>query len=154
MTDGITPIEEIVEGLEFSTARRTITEADIGNYAGLSNDFNPLHVDELFAREHFGRRIAHGQMIASIVTGLRSALDDWPSVNYLNTARRFVGPVGAGDTIHGRYTVASMRPSRSRPTAVVATVDLVVVNQDGEEVMTGADVMLLDPQAYSEATEA
>ncbi len=142
----IIPVAEIRTGQELVTARRTIAEADIVNYAGLSNDFNPLHVDEEFAREHFGRRIAHGQMIASIVTGLRSQLDDWPVISYLNTARRFVAPVGAGDTIHCRYTVAGVRSSRSRPTAVVVTLTVTVQNQDGEEVMTGADVMLLDSE--------
>jgi 3-hydroxybutyryl-CoA dehydratase len=149
--DSAGALDSVVDGMEFTTARRTITEADIGFYAGLSNDFNPLHVDEPFARERFGRRIAHGQLIASVVTGLRSAMDDWPVVGYLGATRSFLAPVGAGDTIHGRYTVSSSRVSRSRPSARVTTVALVVVNQDDEEVMTGTDVLLLDPTAYLEA---
>lgn len=132
------------EGREFRTARRTLTETDIVNYAGLSNDFNPLHVDELFAREtQFGRRIAHGQLVASLVTGLRSELDDWPVLSYVGTSRRFTGAVGAGDTLHACYRIDSTRPSRSDPARTIVTLHLSVLNQDGDEVMAGEDVMLL-----------
>ena len=138
---------DLAAGREFLTARRTITEADIVTFAGLSNDWNPLHVDELFASEtQFGRRIAHGQAIASIVTGLRSELDDWPVVSYLGTSRRFTGGVGAGDTIHARYRIKSTRSSRSNPDRSVVTVSVAVLDQEGREVMAGEDVMLLDPQ--------
>ena len=132
------------EGREFATARRTITETDIVSYAGLSNDFNPLHVDEVFAREAgFGRRIAHGQLIASIVTGLRSELDDWPVISYLGASRRFTGAVGAGDTIHCRYRIAGVRTSKSDARNQVVTLDLSVVDEDGQEVMSGADTLLV-----------
>lgn len=133
----------LVEGQAFTTSRRTITLADITNYAGLSNDFNPLHVDEEFATKHFGRRIAHGQMIASIVSGLRSDLDSWPVTSYLHVSRRFGAPVGAGDTIKGHYTVSEVRDSRSRPGEAVVTVLLSVSNQEGDEVSSGEDVMLV-----------
>jgi acyl dehydratase len=136
---------DLAEGRTFLTARRTLTETDIVNFAGLSNDWNPLHVDELYAREtEFGRRIAHGQAVASIVTGLRSELDDWPVVSYLGTSRRFTSAVGAGDTIHARYEVASVRASRSNPDRSVVTLDIAVLDQDGTEVMSGQEVMLLE----------
>jgi acyl dehydratase len=132
------------EGREFVTARRTIAETDIVNYAGLSNDFNPLHVDEVFAREHgFGRRIAHGQLIASIVTGLRSELDDWPVISYLGASRRFTGAVGAGDTISCRYRIASVRTSGSDGRNQIVTLDLSVVDEGGQEVMSGGDTLLV-----------
>jgi 3-hydroxybutyryl-CoA dehydratase len=136
---------DLTESREFATARRTLTETDIVNFAGLSNDWNPLHVDELYAREtQFGRRIAHGQAVASIVTGLRSELDDWPVVSYLGTSRRFSSAVGAGDTIHARYRIASVRESRSQPGHLVVTLDIAVLDQDRNEVMAGQDVMLLE----------
>lgn len=135
----------LAEGREFLTARRTLTDADIVNYAGLSNDFNPLHVDELFARgTQFGRRIAHGQLVASLVTGLRSELDDWPVLSYLGTSRRFSAAVGAGDTVHARYTVNSVRASRSNPANAVVTLGVAVLDQHGTEVMSGEDVMLVE----------
>ena len=135
-------------GREFETSRRTVTEADIVTFAGLSNDWNPMHVDEEFAREtQFGRRIAHGQAVASIVTGLRSELDDWPVVSYLGTSRRFSSPVGAGDSIHARYAIKEVRASESRPGHSVVTLSIAVVDQRGDEVMSGEDVMLLGTDA-------
>jgi acyl dehydratase len=133
------------EGREFVTARRTLTDADIVTFSGLSNDWNPLHVDEIYARRtQFGRRIAHGQAVASIVTGLRSELDDWPVVSYLGTSRRFTSAVGAGDTVHARYRIKSVRESRSNAARSVVTLDVTVLDQEGAEVMTGEDVMLLE----------
>jgi acyl dehydratase len=141
-------------GTAFDTARRTITDTDIINFAGLSGDFNPLHVDDLFAAEAspFGKRIAHGQLIASIVTGLASPLDDWPVLSYIGAKRRFSAPVFAGDTIHGRYSVSESRPSSSQPGTSVVTLALEVVNQSGEVVMSGDDVMLVaDAELSAEA---
>ena len=132
-------------GYSFPTARRTLTEADIVNFAGLSNDWDPLHIDQPFAEAGpFGRRIAHGQLTASIVTGLRSELDDWPLVSYLGTSRRFSSPVGAGDTIHGVYTVSEVRPTSNDPEKLVVTLGVAVIDQHGNEVMAGEDVVLVD----------
>lgn len=132
-------------GYSFRTARRTLTEADIVNFAGLSNDFNPLHIDQQFAvAGPFGRRVAHGQLTASIVTGLRSELDDWPLLGYMGTSRRFKNPVGAGDTFHGVYTVKESRPTSANPNKLVVTLEIVVLDQDHNEVMSGEDVVLVD----------
>jgi len=135
----------ISEGHEFVTARRTITEADVVNFAGLSNDFDPLHIDDDYAREAgFRGRIAHGQMIASIVTGLRSELDDWPVASFLGTSRRFAAPVVPGDTIRCRYRVEEVRQSASNPARNVVTVGVTVLNQIDATVMMGQDVMLVE----------
>lgn len=134
-------------GHQFTTARRTITEADIVNFAGLSNDFDPLHIDQIYAEENeFGRRIAHGQMIASVVTGLRSELDEWPVVAYVEASRTFQAPVGVDDTIHARYVVESSRPTGSRPEVLVITLGVTVLTQDGTEAISGSDVMLVDTE--------
>ncbi|MFE7423638.1 MaoC family dehydratase [Rhodococcus sp. NPDC057529] len=134
-------------GYAFTTARRTITETDIVNYSGLSNDFDPLHIDEEFAkRGPFGRRIAHGQLIASIVTGLRSELDAWPVISYLGTSRRFTGPVGAQDTISGVYSVENVRPTSANPKRLVVTLGLVIRDQNNVQVMEGQDVVLVDTE--------
>jgi 3-hydroxybutyryl-CoA dehydratase len=135
-------------GREFETARRTLTEADIVTFAGLSNDWNPMHVDEQFARgTQFGRRIAHGQAVASIVTGLRSELDDWPVVSFLGTSRRFTSAVGAGDSVHAVYAIREARASESRPGHTVVTLSVTVLDQRGDEVMSGEDVMLVESGA-------
>ncbi len=138
-------IESLMIGYTFKTASRTLTEADIVNFAGLSNDWDPLHIDQTFAETGpFGRRIAHGQLTASIVTGLGSELDTWPLLGYMGTARRFSSPVGAGDTIHGVYTVKDARPTSANPDKLVITLGVEVIDQLGNEVMTGEDVVLVD----------
>ena len=63
--------EEWEIGAEFQTASRTITEADVVNFAGISGDYNPLHIDEEFCKQtQFGTRIAHGPFVYSIAAGL------------------------------------------------------------------------------------
>jgi len=132
-------------GTSFDTEKRTITDTDIINFAGMSGDFNALHVNDLFAAEalSFGKRIAHGQLIAAIVTGLASILDDWPQISYLGASRRFILPVIAGDTIFGRYTVTEVRPSKSKPGISIAKLNLDVINQEDEVVMSGIETMLV-----------
>lgn len=140
-----TTFEEIEIGHRVVTARRTITEADILWFCGLSGDFNPLHTDVEFIREHtpFRDRVAHGHLVLSITGGLRSELDAWRIVAYVDCRRRFVAPVYAGDTIHAVYVVTEVRPSRSRPGTGVVTCEVETLNQAGEVVQQGSDVLLI-----------
>ncbi len=137
--------EDIERGCRVVTARRTITEADILWFCGLSGDFNPLHTDLEFIREHtpFRDRIAHGHLVLSITGGLRSELDAWRIVAYLDCRRRFLAPVYAGDTIHATYLVTDLRLSRSRPGTGVVTCEVETLNQDGDVVQQGIDVLLI-----------
>jgi 3-hydroxybutyryl-CoA dehydratase len=137
--------EDIEIGQEATTARRTITEADILWFCGLSGDFNPLHTDVEFIREHtpFRERIAHGHLVLSITGGLRSELDGWQIVAYLDCRRRFLEPVYANDTIHAVNRVTETRPSRSRPEMGVVTYEVETWNQDGVLVQHGTDVVLV-----------
>jgi len=145
-------LNDFAVGTVVITARRTITDTDIISFAGLSGDFNALHVDDLFAKEvsPSGTRIAHGQLIGSVVTGLRSRLDDWPILSYLGAKRSFLSPVLAGDTIHGRYEVTECRPSKSRADRAIVILSVEVLNQNGDRVMSGTDTMLLGPGSLSE----
>ena len=138
-------LEDLPVGLGVTTARRTLTEADVMAFAGISGDFNPLHTDEVFVRERtpFRGRIAHGLLVLAISSGLRSELVDVESVAYLSEQREFVGPAYPGDTIQAKWTVEESRPSRSRPGAGVVTFRVEVVNQDGEVVQRGTDVWLV-----------
>jgi 3-hydroxybutyryl-CoA dehydratase len=136
-------------GDEFESSRRTITDADIINFAGLSGDFNPLHVDDTFAAEvsPFPGRIAHGQLVAAIGTGLRSAIDELPVASYLGATRRFRLPVIAGDTIRCAYRVAERRSSNHRAHSTVMTLEVRILNQRDEVVVDGQDVFLLQGAA-------
>lgn len=149
-------LDDIETGREVVTARRTITEADILWFCGLSGDFNPLHTDIEFIREHtpFRDRIAHGHLVLSIAGGLRSELDDWRIIAYLDCRRRFLAPVYAGDTIHAVYRVTESRPSRSRPGTGVVTCEVETRNQDGEVVQQGTDVLLIGNRDASVAGAA
>jgi len=138
-------LEQIEAGQSWESARRTVTEADIVNFCGLSGDFNALHTDDRFVREEtpFRGRIAHGLLVLSIASGLRSDTDAWHVLAYLEEQRRFVAPVYAGDTISGFWRVESTRRSRSQPDKGIVTLAVEVRNQDGEVVQTGTDVLLV-----------
>jgi acyl dehydratase len=136
---------DIHEGDRFATARRTITEADVMAFAGVTGDFNALHTDAVFARDEtpFGRRIAHGPLILGLSFGLRSVRDDWKILALLECQRRFAAPVFPGDTVHGRYAVEAVRASSSRPGSGIVTLAVEIVNERDEVVQEGTDVLMV-----------
>ena len=138
-------LHEIAPGQSFASARRTLTEADIVAFAGVTGDFNPLHVDDTFAREDgpFGARIVHGPLVLAMGFGLRSARDDWKVLALIECSRRFVAPVFAGDTVQAHYTGEAVRESASRPAAGFVTVAVAVRSQRDEVVQEGTDVLMV-----------
>lgn len=132
--------ERIRLGERHASSRITVTESHIVTFAGLTGDFNPLHMDAIAARENgYGQRIAHGMLGHAMSTGLRSAIDDWDIVAFLETRRRFVAPILAGDTIRYDAEVLELRPSRSKPFGVVK-VAILLRKQDESVVQDGEDV--------------
>ncbi|GLC27692.1 bifunctional aldehyde dehydrogenase/enoyl-CoA hydratase [Roseisolibacter agri] len=131
--------EELEVGESWTTHRRTVTEADITNFAGISGDYFYAHVDDIAARESiFERRVAHGYFVVSAAAGL--FVDPAPGpvlANYGLEGLRFVKPVYAGDTLQVRLTCKSKAAKDDRedqiPQGVVAW-DVEVSNQDGEAV--------------------
>jgi oxepin-CoA hydrolase/3-oxo-5,6-dehydrosuberyl-CoA semialdehyde dehydrogenase len=128
--------EEIAVGDSLLTHRRTVSEADLVLFGGLSGDYFYMHFDEPAARASpFGKRIAHGYFVLSAAAGLFV----WPSpgpvlANYGLDTLRFVKPVGIGDTIQARLTCKRKtdRPSRGEgPGQGVVAWDVQVTNQDG-----------------------
>ena len=146
-------LEDLSAGQQFVSAGRTVTEADVVAFAGLSGDFNPLHVDETWVTEHtsYRGRIAHGLLVLAISSGLRTPeLEELEVLAYLEVLRSFVAPVYPGDTIRAHWSVDAMRRSRSRPGAGVARLSVEVRKHDGEVVQRGSDVYLVgaaDPAA-------
>ncbi len=133
-----------------STSRtRTVTEADIVNFAGLSGDFVELHMSEAYASTGpFGKRIAHGALIFSISTGLSVQLGhitDTVIAFYGVDKLRFTRPVFIGDTIHVAKKVVS-KEEKSKERGVV-TFETSVLNQHGQTVLIYYDKVLLKARA-------
>lgn len=139
--------DEIEEGDQWVSARRTITEADLVNFAGISGDFNPLHIDNVFAEEGpFGRRVVHGALIFSIATGLRQQMGIFAgSLKALLEIRswKFLAPVFIGDTIAAVTTVTEIKPSNSKPGQGIVVQRVDVVKQDNTIVQSGELVSLM-----------
>ncbi|MDA2986125.1 MAG: MaoC/PaaZ C-terminal domain-containing protein [Actinomycetota bacterium] len=138
--------EDIVVGSAFESSRRTVTEADIAAFAGVSGDFDKLHTDDVFIREStpFRGRIAHGLLVFAIQSGLRAEVSDWQTIGYLGCDRRFRAPVYPGDTVAARYIVSDARSSSSRTDSGVVTLSVDVFNVESDElVQSGTDVFLV-----------
>jgi 3-hydroxybutyryl-CoA dehydratase len=139
-----TYLEDVVEGLVIETERRVVTAADIDAFVELSGDRNPLHTDDDAARAAgFAGRIAHGLLVLSIESGLSSEADAWAMGTYLEESRRFVEPVLPGDEIHSVSEVDSVRRSRSKPDRGIITLKVETLNQRGEVVLAGTDVIMV-----------
>jgi acyl dehydratase len=138
--------EDVEVGFRFETPRRTVTEADLVAFAGVSGDYNPLHTDAIFAADTiYGERIAHGALVLSLATGLRQrvGLFDGTLMGLLEIRRwRFVAPVRIGDTIRVVNEVRELRPT-SKPDRGIMVQRIEVMNQDDAVVGEGEFVMLL-----------
>ncbi|WP_439495946.1 MaoC/PaaZ C-terminal domain-containing protein [Bosea sp. (in: a-proteobacteria)] len=132
-----------------TTRGRTVGEGDITLFAGLSGDFNPLHVDaEYCADTSFGERIAHGPLTLAMAIGLMSQqnLIDSTTMGLLDLHWSFTGPVKIGDTVHAVVTPVEKVPSR-KPDRGVLTLRLDVHNQRGEHIQTGHLKLLMKRRA-------
>jgi acyl dehydratase len=138
--------EDVQVGSVFATRRRTITEADVVNFAGVSGDFNPLHMDAEFARESvFGRRVAHGVLGLAVATGLRQGLGlfDGTLMGLLEIRSwRFHAPVFIGDTLRVETEITDLRPT-SKPDRGIVVQRISVRNQDDVLAQEGEFVALL-----------
>jgi len=141
-----TTFDMIEVGAEYRSAGRTITETDIVNFAGLTGDFNPLHMDEQWVRENTGYpgRIAHGLLVHSVAEGLRCPqMDTWKILAFLETQRKMLKPVLPGDRIEQHYRVTSKRPASKDPRRGVVEVDVSIINQHGDIVQSGYNRYLI-----------
>ena len=138
--------EEWEIGAEFESPARTVTEADIVLFAGLSGDYNPLHINEEYCKTtQFGSRIAHGPLVYAIAAGLLFQLHlyDDTLIAFLGfDSLKFTNPVKPGDTIHARIKVLEKRET-SRADRGVMKRQLQVLNQRGEVVQEGVQAFLL-----------
>src|SRR3989442_12365930 len=138
-------LDDVEVGPQWQSLGRTITETDIGNFAGLSGDFNPIHIDHEFARgTPFRRPIAHGFAVFSIASGLGVMSPPVRTVAMLRVRYwNFQLPVFAGDTVRVRSRVVEKTP-RGRGKRGEVVWYRGVVNQDGKVVQEGEIVTLLE----------
>jgi len=137
--------EDFGIGQTWTSPGRTITEADIVAFAGLTGDYNPIHTDEEFAKTTpFGGRILHGPAGFAIATGLESRLGikEGTAIAFLGMTWDLKLPIRIGDTIRVVESVASMRESR-KPTQGLVIFDVAVVNQRDETVQEGQWKLLM-----------
>jgi 3-hydroxybutyryl-CoA dehydratase len=123
------------------TVTRNISDELIRNFAEVSGDFNPIHLDEKFAATtRYGKRIAHGMLSGALISSVLGNKFADEKIVYLSQTMRFVAPVFVGDTITVTATIASIREDKP-----IVTVETICSNQNGETTMTGeAAVMILD----------
>ncbi len=129
--------EEFELGAVYESQARTVTEADIATFAGLSGDFNPLHTDAEFAKTTpFGGRIAHGMLTVAMSTGMSNwtGLFAGTTIALLEQNIKYKAPVMPGDTIHLEMTVTE-KSETSKPDRGIVTVDAKVLNQDSKVVV-------------------
>ncbi len=118
---------------------KTVTEADVYNFAGVSGDFNPAHINETYAKDTmFKGRIAHGVLSVSFISTVIGTRLPGPGSIYLSQEVKFVKPVYFNDTITATCTVTEIIEEKNR-----LFLDTVCTNQNGEEVITGSVVVYL-----------
>jgi 3-hydroxybutyryl-CoA dehydratase len=132
--------EEFQPGVQIITAGRTITESDIVRFAGLSGDYNQIHVDAEYSKaSQAGQRVAHGILILSVASGLavQTGMMEGTVIYFREiTEWKFVKPVMIGDTIHVIVEVKETKEMRRIGVGSV-TLELVVKNQHDETVNRG-----------------
>jgi acyl dehydratase len=130
--------EEIEVGDTYESPGRTITEADIVMFAGVSGDYNVIHTDAEFMKTSiFGERIAHGLLGLSIQAGLLGrAMPSYASLGVAGLRWKFKNPIKIGDTIRVRGKVIGKKETDDATQGIV-TLERVVVNQRDEVVQEG-----------------
>jgi acyl dehydratase len=137
--------EEFEIGLEMESQGRTITEADIVNFAGVSGDYNSIHTDAEFSKATpFGERIAHGMLVLSVATGLGMQLGflDGTVIAFTGLEWKFRGVVKIGDTVRMIVKVAKTKAMKAAGGGFVVF-DARVLNQRSETVQQGEWTVLV-----------
>lgn len=138
--------DDVEIGMIHQTVARTVTEADVVNFCGVSGDFHVLHTDAEFARATpFGARLVHGALVLSMVTGLRSRLDVFAEslVAFAEIRSwRFMRPVFIGDTIRAANAVVEATQT-SKPGMGIVVERVTVMNQLDEVVQAGEMISMV-----------
>lgn len=137
--------EEIEIGTTYRTRGRTINEADIMQFAALTGDYNPMHTDAEYMKNHMmGQRVAHGMLTLSYAVGQIYQLGfmERTVLAFRGLEMKFSLPVFIGDTLHSEVTITETKPMpRLGGGNVIAEVK--IINQDGKTVQSGSMTLLI-----------
>jgi len=140
--------EDLEVGFECTTPARTVTEADIVAFAGLSGDYNALHTNEEFAKNTiYQGRIAHGLLGLAIASGLFTRTEFMQRIQkslmaFLSLTWKFTGPIKIGDTISVKVKLIDKRETK-KPDRGIIVLERTVLNQRGEVVQQGETTMMI-----------
>lgn len=127
---------DIKVGADASFAK-TITEGDVVQYAGLTGDFNPIHIDAEYARQSmFKERVAHGMLVSGLISAVLGTQLPGPNSIYLGQDLKFKAPVKIGDTVTATVTVTDKRDDKR-----IITLKTTISNQHGDVVVDGTAVV-------------
>lgn len=140
--------EDLEVGQSFVSPGRTVTEADIMAFAGITGDYAMIHTNEEYCRgTEFGTRVAHGLLGLSLVEGLKHRLGKYGGVGIAMASLEwnwsFRKPILPGHTVHVRWTIREKRSSRSKPDRGIIVQDVSLINQRGEVVQQGEHVQMV-----------
>jgi len=137
--------DEFVIDEEIVSEARMVTEGDVVNFAHLSGDFQPEHMNEEYARRGpLGARVAHGLLVLSMATGLlnQTGAFEGTSIAILEVTVRFIKAVKFGDTIRAIQKIVGKKETSKLDRGVLTT-RITVMNQDGQTILEANLVMLL-----------
>ena len=137
--------DELNIGDEVITSGRTITETDVVNFAGISGDFHPEHINEEYAtKSPLGGRIAHGLLTTAVATGMvnQTGITEGTTIAVLEMKQRFIKAVKFGDTIRSVFKIINKKETK-KPDRGIVTAALTVLNQRDEVVLEAEVVMML-----------
>jgi acyl dehydratase len=137
--------EEIAAGQTFITRGRTITEADVVQFAALTGDYNPMHTDAEYMRKHpMGQRVAHGMLTLSYAVGQIYQLGfiERTTLAFRGLEMKFSLPVFIGDTLRVQVTITEKKEMKRLGGGLVMA-EVKVLNQDGKTVQSGVWELLL-----------
>ena len=128
---------EIKVGDSFSKSRE-VTDELVRKFAEVSGDYNPIHLDDEFAKTtRFGRRIAHGMLSGAFISAVLGYELSERKIVYMSQTMKFTAPVYIGDTVTTTSTVKKIREDKN-----IVTMETVCTNQNGDIVVTGEAVLM------------
>jgi acyl dehydratase len=137
--------DQLEVGAQFRSQGRTVTEADVVKFAGLSGDFNPLHTNAEFgSHTPFGERVAHGMLIVSMATGMANwtGIFEGTTIALMEQVIRYKTVVFFGDTVHLVLEVQEKKTT-SKPDRGIVYFAARMVNQREEVVVDGVWTLLM-----------